>query len=521
MVGILDKFENTDKRLLEGRIILEGKVIGCLWGNPDLYDDYKDLKSESFITEDGRYYYSLGKRMYSRGYEVFDEVTSLTYIQENDMLKPKFDEKGGYANIKAVMDSINSKNVHSYVDDILKSNILISLYKEGFNIFEKIEIEEGDKVKEVIPFELFKSMNSEQVSSWYDWRLQSISMDKSMGNTKIVDLDLDDDFLASCDNGEEMGLPYDIVGEDIDGKLIYGCPILSSATLGIHRGDCELIGAFSGKGKSSFVLANRVMPVVYRGEGICIMANEMGINKYKSILLAMVLAYHFKDYSLTRQHLKKGGFNPEQWEKIRKAQKYYREHYKGKIKFVELDNYGINDTKRIIRRLSRQNISYYIYDTFKSENMASDNTRGQLIENSKILYQLAKKYDVGVTIVMQLAIHMEGARFLTSACLSEAKGVKEVMSEIIIFRELWSDEYTDEKYDVKPYRFIYDKVTRKYTKTKEYIALDPDKRYRVFFLDKTRNADDGQCILYQFDGAWNKWTEIGFCSPSHIEKRGK
>ena len=521
MSGLISKYENLDKRLTENRLILEGKIIGCLWSNPDLFDDYRDLKLESFITNDGQFYYMLGKQMAEKGYEYFDEVTVITYLKENETLNKMFLDRGGYTSIREAMESVNSKNIAIYIDDIFKKNMMIEFNNEGFNLFNEIVATENDKEKTFIPYELFKSMNSQQVAEWYDWRLQSITMSKSMGSVKIVDLDIDDDFLSRCDNGEEMGLPYDILGEDIEGKPIWGSPIMSGATLGIHRGDAELIGAYSGKGKSSYILSNRVYPVIHKGEKICLMANEMTIDKYKAIILAMVLSHNLKYFGLTRRHLKKGGFNAEQKKKLKEAQEYYRKHFLGKIKFVDLDDYSMNSVKRVVKRLARQGVGYFVYDTFKSENMADSNSRGQLIENSKVLYQLAKKYNIGMTIVMQLAIWTEGTRFLTSSCLSEAKGVKEVLSEIIIFRELWADEYTGETYDIKPYRFVRDKETGKYTKTKEFIELDPDKKYRVFFLDKTRNDDDGQSILYQFDGAWNMWREIGFCTPSHIDKRSK
>lgn len=276
-------------------------------------------------------------------------------------------------------------------------------------------------------------------------------------------------------------------------------------------------------GNISYIVENRVFPIVYHGEKICIMANEMNVNKYKGMILPMILSHHFGYYGSSRRKLKKGGFlkDPEIKSMIKKAQEYYREHFLGKVKFVELEDYSMNSVQRIVKRLARQGVGYFVYDTFKSENMANDNTRGQLIENSKTLFQLAKKYDIGMTIVMQLAIHTEGTRYLTSSCLSEAKGVKEVLSEITIFRELWSDEFPEEKYDIRPYKFVKDTKTGKYTSAKEYIRLDRDKTYRVFFLDKTRNGEDGQAILYQFDGNYNRWQEIGFCTPSHVDKRSK
>ena len=523
MEYIIEQYKNIDKRLLEGRLTLEGKVIGCLWSNPDAFDDYKDLNIESFITDDGRFYYKLGEDMAKRGYEYFDEVTVCTYLDEKPKLKEIFDARGGYISIKQAMESVNVKNISTYIDELFKKNMIIGLDKEGFSLFNPIVVTEENKEKEIIPFELFKHMNSEQVSEWYDWRLQSITMKNTMGNIKIVDLDIDDDFIEACNNGEEMGVPYNILGKTIKDEIIWGSPIMSNATLGIHRGDAELIAAYSGKGKSSYIIENRVFPIVYNGERICIIANEMNIDKYKNMILPMVLSHFFGYYGITRRNLKKGGFmdDPEKKNMIKKAQQFYRDNFLGKIKFVELDNYSMDSVQRVIKRLSRQGVAYFVYDTFKSENMANDNTRGKLIENSKTLFQLAKKYNIEITIVMQLAIHTEGTRYLTSSCLSEAKGVKEVLSEIILFRELWSDEYSGEKYDVQPFIYLKDNETGRYTNTTKSITLDPEKKYRIFFLDKTRNGDDGVAILYQFDGNYNRWHEISFCKPSHIDKRGK
>lgn len=517
----LEEYRELDDRLLENRLLMEGKVIGCLWQNPDLYEDYKDLNTKSFITNDGRYYYKLGQKMAEKGYEYFDEVTVNGFIQEHSILKDKFIEKGGYENVKTIMNAINIKNIDTYVDDIFKYNLILGLNKEGFNVFDEIEIEENDKTKKIIPIDLFKNMTSEQVSNWYDWRLQSLTMDKVMGNTKIIALDIDDEFIKKCESGEMNGLPFDTIGEDIDGNLIYGCPILNYSTLGIHKGYTELIGAFSGCGKSSFILAERVMPIIYHGEKVALIANEMSIEDYKAIILPMILAYHFKYFKLTRKHLKQGRINDEQREMIKKAQKYYREHYYNKLFFVDIDNYNMDTMKVVARKLSRQGVNYYIYDTFKAGNMNDSNARGQLIEASKMLHQLAKKYNISITIVMQCAIYLENVRYVNSNCLAEAKAVKEIVTQMVLFRKIFPDEFYGEKYDIKPYRRMKDKETGKWLKTKEFIKLDPEKQYRIMFLCKTRADEDDKCIVYQFDGAYNVWREIGLCTPSHVDSRAK
>ncbi len=58
----------------------------------------------------------------------------------------------------------------------------------------------------------------------------------------------------------------------------------------------------------------------------------------------------------------------------------------------------------------------------------------------------------------------------------------------------------------------------KYTKTCKQLELDPDKKYVIAFLDKTRNDADKQTILYEFNGRYNTWKEIGFCTV-HQDRR--
>ena len=138
---------------------------------------------------------------------------------------------------------------------------------------------------------------------------------------------------------------------------------------------------------------------------------------------------------------------PELGEMIKKAQKYYREHYYNKLFFVDIDNYNMDTMKVVARKLSRQGVNYYIYDTFKAGNMNDSNARGQLIEASKMLHQLAKKYNISITIVMQCAIYLENVRYVNSNCLAEAKAVKEIVTQMVLFRKIFPDEFYGEKYD--------------------------------------------------------------------------
>lgn len=507
------------EQLLENRMSIEGKVIGCFWKSPELFQDYKEININSFVSEDGRFYYSLGNLLSNKKYEIFDETTVYAFLNENKQLLESFVNKGGYDNIKEVMSVINLNNTSSYIDELFKANIILNLYDEGFNVLSEITIIEEGKEKCIIPIELFKKMTSQQVSEFYEWRLASITLDKQLSDVEIEDFDLDDKFFDDCNAGASMGIPYSTLGLDIDGNKIHGFPRLNDATLGTHKGSVEIISAHSGKGKSNFVMLGRVLPVLESGENVVIMANEMRSDAYKKIFVPMILVYKFKYYGITKRTLTKGNFTEEQWMWIKKAQDYYKKHYKGRVKFIKLDNYGINSVQKIVKKYARQGFGYFLYDVLKGENMASTNIRGEIIETSKQMFRLADKYNVAITCVQQLAIHTENIRYLTAGALSEAKGVKEVVSELILFRWLWDDEYDGEKYDIKPYNYIRDDLTGKYTKTKEYITLDKDKKYAVIFLDKTRNGDSDVQLVYEINLAYNTWKEIGFCKVQNTDRR--
>ena len=80
-------------------------------------------------------------------------------------------------------------------------------------------------------------------------------------------------------------------------------------------------------------------------------------------------------------------------------------------------------------------------------------------------------------------------------------------------RDIWQDEFNGEAYDIKPYRQKKDS-NGKFTNEKEEITLDKDKKYKIMFLSKSRSDENGIALLYEFNGAWNKWVEIGRCRPA-------
>lgn len=477
------------EELTKSREEIEMQFVMTLWKNPEFYGDYEgqvDVRKD-LLTSDGLFYYSLGKQLYNLNFKVFDEVTIFTHIKDSEALIDGFNRRGGMREINQMRAILNEENIESYFDQLCKNNMLMKLHDKGFNVLSEIK--------------KFEKMTTSQLYDYFEYQLDNTFLNRGSG-VKIEDLDITDNFLQDCHDGVAKGLSY--------GKY---APTLNYHTLGIHRSNVQIFAGFSGSGKSSFAIGIYVMSILDQDEGITIIANEMNLNAWRHILLITVLQMKFGYYKVTRKKLKTGNFTDEEWEMLRKGQEYINTEYKDKLKFAKIYDYSTNDVKRIIRKQAKLGYNYALYDTFKAENAASAQVTGELIEASKQLLQVAEKEDVGIIITMQLAIYMENTRYLTAQTLSNAKGVKEVVSELVLMRDLWEDEYQGEKYDVKPYKLVKNPLTGKRDGTREEIILDRDKRYKIVFLDKTRNDDGNVCVLFEFEGNWNKWKEIGYCNP--------
>lgn len=480
---------NYPSELVNTRKIIEASFVFCLWKNPELFDDYSEFNpSKELLLDDSKFYYSIAHKMKELEYRSLDNASVFTFLKDNKLLAEEFSSKGGFKTVDKMCKILNLNNIESYYDALSKSNMLISLYDKGFNVMSDLE--------------KFKQMTTSQLYDYYEYQLDNVFLGRGSG-VQIVDLDISDDFIERNNSGASRGLSYHSTS-----------PIMNYHTMGLHRSNVQIFAGFSGTGKSSYVVNSYMLPILDSGEKLTIIANEMNIDAWRHIFLATVLSQKLGYFGLTRKKQKLGSYTDEQLQKIKEAQKYIDENYKGRIKFVKIFDYSVDDVKRIARKMAKRGFGYIVYDTFKSENAASDKVTGELIEASKQLLQVAEKEDICIIITMQLAIYMENTRYLTAATLSNAKGVKEVVSELILMRKLWDDEYTGEKFDVKAWKYIKD-GNGKITGSKEYLTLDKDKRYRIMFLDKTRNDEDDICVISRFDGQWNQWKEIGYCNPKH------
>lgn len=78
--------------------------------------------------------------------------------------------------------------------------------------------------------------------------------------------------MNDVEQGEDAGVPYNIIGIDVDGKPINGYNFLSNQTNGIPVG-LSMICGFSSAGKSTFIIPI-ILAMIYRGEKVLLISNE-------------------------------------------------------------------------------------------------------------------------------------------------------------------------------------------------------------------------------------------------------
>lgn len=497
--------------MLEGRITIEGNIIGCLFQDPLLIDEC-DFKSTDFITEDGVFYYSLAKHLRKSGYTIFDEVTILSGISEN--IIEAYNERGGFDTIQSITDVVNLKNSEIFLDNLYRENIMIGMYNNGFNLLSSI----NENGKEIIPYKLFRKMDSESVLDWYENKLSTFGIGYSNKILEEEDIDFDDEFIDNLDKGFEQGVPFDFAGDDINLSEMRCLPYISNQISGFMDGTLNILGGYSSVGKST-LWTTIIMGLLNYDRKILIISNEQKSKVFKIGFLTWIIYKYFRNYTITKKKLLSGKFTQEDKEIIAKARKYWEQNYKGKIKFISIPDADMNLVKKKVRQYVLQdNYDTVLYDTLKIEiSDNNDNSWLSLIKDSRDLDKMAKKYNIIMLASLQLAINTLGRLFLDASVLSMSKQIKEVLEVLFLMRSVYSEELdsNNKKYYCRPFQLK--KIDNKWIE--EEYSVDEGAIYKMLFVDKARNGisstDSGVAYLLKFNGAMGIFQEVAQCRPKH------
>ena len=506
-----------DHRLLEKRLVIEGNVCGCLLKDMELYDDC-GLVPGDFITNHGRIMFSIVKQLREKGAQKFDEITFISSLEES-FVKMVDETYGGYSQIYNLMEAISLKNWDSFLDELNKSNILLKLYKKGFNLFDQITLDNG---KLVVPFDFFKNLTSNEVLEFYEGTIASMST--KVHNLQLIEegyIEFDDAWVQRLLDKEEMGVSYGEAGFDIDGELIRTFPFMSANTLGFKPGTLSGFAAHSGTGKTTYMVTT-AMSLASKGEKVVMITNESSLDDLKAIFLTWVIYRVLKHEKLTKRKIISGNINAEDMEIIKKAQAYWKENYAKKIKINTLADSNTPFSCQLIKKaVLREGASAFIVDTMKMtlDESGNDQTWLQLIKDVRKLTEIAMRYNIIGLITLQLAPNTLNRSWLDQSCLANCKQIKETLSNLVMFRKLYGPELDPQSpFFIHPFRRKMKEDGSEEWYDEPYDA-DPSKTWIIAFSDKTRrgidSGMDGSAFLCRTDLDHSSFYETARCYPSH------
>lgn len=501
------------QELLDGRVEIEGKIIGCLLKDPFLLADCS-LRKDHFITKEGRFFFGLVSTLSKKKLGTLDEISISTSISQEAW--DRLNEYGGMQAIEDMTSIINLDNWESYLDDFYRENALCRMCNNNFDLTKPMEY----LGKKIVPIKLLRKMDCEQVVDFFDSLSSELEIGQSSSVLEERVIRFDDEFFNGLEEGKENGVPFETAFENVKGKTIKVFPNLSRRICGFLPGYLHMLGGFSSVGKSTWWVGI-VMSMISTGHRVLIISNEEDPGKFTIKCFCWLLSEYANYWNMTKKKLVSGSDAEGYVEARKTVQDFWDTEIGDALKYVHIQDANMKVVKRKIRELClKQGYDVVLYDTFKIQESDMKDARQDLalIRDSRELDSLAKKYNLIMFASVQLAERMNSRLWLDSSCLSNSKQVKEVLENLILMRNV-SDEELDptSRIYIRPFNLV--KTENGWEEQEVYV--DPRYTYRAIFLEKARsggNSNDTHiAYLMKFDGDHSVFREFCMCRPRHGE----
>lgn len=496
--------------LIDDIYLSESYLVGLFWNNPDLYSMYPDDKISyaNFGNRIWKFYFYLGRLLFNKNIKKFDDITVEEYLSTRPKIFKDYESFGEYSTIYEIMQEVKDKdeNFDGYYENVKKYNMLRELYDLL-----------GEKILKTTDKYDYKKLNAEQIGTYWSDKINSKLL---LCESKIEEYNLLEglkDFVKDININPSIGLPFNNSKD------------LTNICNGWDYGNIYIYSAFSGKGKSSFTMNKVIMACIKKQEKLLIIANEMGVNEYKKLLLVTVMGNDMYDWlqeqklkGFHRQNIDKGNFNKDDLLKLEKATQLLEQVTNNKydlVKFVPLDIYTLSNVEKTIRYYANRGYKRIIIDTAKPTEGSEQQRWVQFTNDFEKIYKLTRPEGGGLNLALWTTVQNADSavheRYLDESCLGDAKKIKNVAGVFFSSRNLFDDEYSGEKHELKVYSYSSNPKSPKGYEVKEF-TLDKSNEYTYMLLFTPKNRrgqsnDTGLDILvYKVNFNSNRWQEIGW-----------
>jgi len=487
-LNLTDEELKALKQIKEYKLICESNIVSGLWKTPDSFYTYDNLTIESFLHNEWKVYFAIGKDLVMKENKVnLDEITVNLYLEKHEKLKSKYIEYGGYETIDLAKGYVKEENMEGYIKELNKWNTIINLIKNRFPIAHRLKD--------------FVDMSIDEVYDEYEAILNHVFINVD-GDDKTYDIsDGIDELIDELDLGLAVGLP------------LHNSPLLTSETGGNLEGNITLCGGLSGVGKTALSRTLLIPSILENKEKIVIMINEEGLKKWQREILIWV-ANNIYDKDVQKYKLRDGKYTPEFKDFLKNKCAQWIKDHKKQIIIKPFTKYSTSKAIKCIKKYSHMGVKYYMLDTYKADSDTgnSDAFWFNLQQNMVKIYDVIKEesLNVHIWITFQLAKSSSKQRCYTQDNIGMAKNIVDVASTCIMVRGMYEDEYEGGNHELKIY-----KLGGKSGKTKIPITIDKNKHYQILFICKNRegSSNDYQ-IVVEHDLSKNTYKEVGLtCVP--------
>ena len=500
----MEKTKVSNDVLKDEVYISESLLVATMWNMPSLYSTYRTekLNKEHLGNKIWKFYLSLGREMFNRGIQIFDDITVAKIVKETgaDGLYKKHGEYETIEELMIITEGLED-NFESLFDEVKKYSLLRGL-RDLFGNKVLKETQKYDKEKkETVDYH---EMTRQEIDNYWSEKLSKIQMDAS--DTKIKEYNLLgnlDELIEKLDDDNNVGLPF------------YELENFTQIMNGWVKGVVYLLSAFSGMGKSSFIVFGIIMSCIKHKEKLVVIANEMDIEAYQKLLLATVMGNPLHDEMMdkynsvfNRRSFDSGKFMDKDKERIKRAVQWIKENVENEelIKFIPIEHYTMDSVEQTLRFYKRKGYDFAVIDTCKpSEDRGNRERWVQFVDDFEKIYKLAKKdsLDMGLFCTVQNADSYINTKFLNYSVIGDGKKVKNTVDFCCHIRSMHDSEKKG------------DSALKVEDNNKKAVKINPMKQYHLMFVSKNRRgltneSSDLPVLVLSVDLNRNSWKEVGW-----------
>jgi len=476
---------DTAKQILEYKTAAEANIVAILYKVPDEFYNI-NLALDDFSVNTWRVFFQIAHDIVLvEKKNVLDDITIGLYLEKHHKLKAKYEEYGGYDTITSAMGYVNVENLDGYISELRKWKVLIQLCKRGFPVKDRLSD--------------FADMTSEEIYNEYEAFLNDtfVNIDSDVKSYNLTDGIRD--LIEKLDIGSAIGLPY------------YDMPILSKETGGQYVGSITLLGGVSNAGKSTVARSTTIPSIIKQNEKVVIMVNEDSKEKWQREMLVWVCNNILK-YDIQKHTVRDGKYSTEVKKKLYEAAEWLEEKTQNHmITIIPFLQYQTSKAIKEIKKYASLGVKYFILDTFKMD--AGKVSANSWMEMQQAMVNIkdtvkAEALNVHILITFQLEKGSSVMRYYTQNNIGMAKNIVDVASTCIMIRDIYEDEYENEKRALSVYR-------PEGKGSKIQVHLNKDKKYQVFFIVKNQEgAANSYQIVAEHDKSRNIIHEVGITNLS-------